>query len=166
MYWQHDHYETNHNKTMYMLHGLVHGPLARYTKLRITHAPGMLGTFSPQPPVSDPDMHHSTCVTHVPWCIAGSLTNGFIWSRWRGKHSQHSGRMRKPQFCVSGKRPMGVLHGMFKSKKYVQIYMKTRYYTTHMNNTVVISLFTNIVTMYKYWCYSICYHTSTNCFDI
>ena len=24
--------------------------------------------------VSDPDMHHGTCVTHVPWCMPGSLT--------------------------------------------------------------------------------------------
>ena len=24
--------------------------------------------------VSDPGMHHGTCVTHVPWCISGSLT--------------------------------------------------------------------------------------------
>ena len=26
--------------------------------------------------VSDPGMHHGTCVTHVPWCISGSLTCG------------------------------------------------------------------------------------------
>ena len=26
--------------------------------------------------VSDPGMHHSTCVTHVPWCMSGSLTRG------------------------------------------------------------------------------------------
>ena len=26
--------------------------------------------------VSDPGMHHGTCVTHVPWCISGSLTHG------------------------------------------------------------------------------------------
>ena len=26
--------------------------------------------------VSDPDMHHGTCVTHVPWCMSGSLTRG------------------------------------------------------------------------------------------
>ena len=45
---------------------LCHGPLARYVKLRVAHAPGMPGTFSPPPPVSDPDMHHVTCVTHVP----------------------------------------------------------------------------------------------------
>ena len=26
--------------------------------------------------VSDPDMHHGTCVTHVPWCMSGSLNRG------------------------------------------------------------------------------------------
>ena len=45
----------------------------------------MPGTFSPSPHVSDPDMHHGTCVTHVPWCMPGSLTSGFIWNRRRGK---------------------------------------------------------------------------------
>ena len=69
----------------------VHGPLARYVKLRVAHAPG---TFSPPPWVSDPDMHHGTCVTHVPWCMPGSLTSGFILSWWRGKRSRHSRRMR------------------------------------------------------------------------
>ena len=37
-------------------------------------------TFSSPPQVSDPDRHHSTCVTHVPWCMR-SLTSGFHWSR-------------------------------------------------------------------------------------
>ena len=82
------------------------GPLARYAKLRVAHAPGMPGTFSPTLLVRDPDMHNGTCVTHVPWCMSGLLTSGFIWSRWRGKRSRHSWRMRNPQFCVSGKRPM------------------------------------------------------------
>ena len=58
----------------------------------------MPGTFSPSLPVSDP-------VTHVPWCMPGSLNNGLFWSRWRKKCSRHSRRMRNPQFCVSGKRP-------------------------------------------------------------
>ena len=85
----------------YFLHlFLPNGPLIRYTKFRIAHAPGMPGT------VSDPDMHHGTCVTHMPWCIPGPLTSGFLWSRWRGKRSRHSRRMRNPQFYVSGKRPM------------------------------------------------------------
>ena len=26
-----------------------------------------------KPLVSDPGMHHGTCVTHVPWCMSGSL---------------------------------------------------------------------------------------------
>ena len=77
-----------------------YGPLARYIKLRVAHAPGM------PPLVSDPDMYHGTCVTHVPWYMPRSLKSGFIWSRWRGKRSRHSRRMRNPQFQVSGKRPM------------------------------------------------------------
>ena len=52
--------------------------------------------------VSYPDMHHGTCVTHVPWC----MPCGFPLSRWRGKRSQHSRRMRNPQFYVSGKKPI------------------------------------------------------------
>ena len=52
----------NHN--IVWLNWTVHGPLARYVKLRVAHAPGMLGT----------------------------LTNGSLWSRWRGKRSRHSRR--------------------------------------------------------------------------
>ena len=29
-----------------------------------------------KPLVSNPGIHHSTCVTHVPWCMSGSLTCG------------------------------------------------------------------------------------------
>ena len=42
-----------------------------------------LKTFSQPPWVSDPDMHHGTCVTHVPWCMPGSVITGFFWSQWR-----------------------------------------------------------------------------------
>ena len=58
------------------------GPLTRYVKLQVAHAPGMPGTFSPRcqfqrkPLVSDPGMHHGTWVTHVPWCMSGSRTRG------------------------------------------------------------------------------------------
>ena len=82
------------------------GPLVRYVKVRVAHYPGMPGTFSPPPRVSDPDMHHGTCVTHVPWCMPGSLTSGFLWSRWQGKRSRYSRRMRNPQYYISGKRPL------------------------------------------------------------
>ena len=32
--------------------------------------------FQRKPLVSDPGMHHGTCVTHVPWCMSGSFTCG------------------------------------------------------------------------------------------
>ena len=51
--------------------------------------------------------HHGVAIP--PWCMPGSLTSGFLWSRWRGKRSRYSRRMRNPRFCVSGKRPMYVL---------------------------------------------------------
>ena len=62
-------------------------PLAscQISKIAGAHAPGMPGTFSPSSQVSDPDMHHGTCVTHVPWCMSGSLTSGFLWNWRRGE---------------------------------------------------------------------------------
>ena len=84
-----------------------HGTLARYVKLRVAHAPEMPGTVSFPLWVRNPDMHHGTCMTRVPWCMPGSLTSGFLWSRWRGKHSRHS-----PQFYVSGKRPLETLSAL------------------------------------------------------
>ena len=88
----------------------ANGPLTRYVKLQVAHAPGKPGTFSPSPRVRDPDMHHDTCVTHVPWCMSGSLTSGLFWNRWRGKRSRHSRRMRNPKFYVSGKRPIATTY--------------------------------------------------------
>ena len=35
-------------------------------KIADAHAMGMPGAFPPPPRVSDPDMHHGMCVTHVP----------------------------------------------------------------------------------------------------
>ena len=81
----------------------TNGPLTRYAKLWVEPVPRM---FSPPPRVSDSDMHHGTCVTQLLWCIQGALTSGLLWSWWREKCSRHSWRMRNPQFCVSGKRPM------------------------------------------------------------
>ena len=51
--------------------------------------------------VSDPGMHHGTCVTHVPWCMPGSLTR--VARETFPAFSAHA------QFYVSGKRPMVIL---------------------------------------------------------
>ena len=42
----------------------------------------MLGTFSPPRRASDHDMNHGTHATYVPWCMPGTLTSGFLRSRW------------------------------------------------------------------------------------
>ena len=59
----------------------LHGPLTRYVKLRVAHVSRMPWTFSPPRRLSDPHVHHSTCVTRVSWCMPRSLTTGFLWSR-------------------------------------------------------------------------------------
>ena len=53
-----------------------------------------------KPQVSDPGMHHGTCVTHVPWCMPGSLIRD-----GRENVPGFPGECN-PQFCVSGKRLM------------------------------------------------------------
>ena len=83
-------------------------PLTRIVKSRVVHAPGMMpGTFSLPPRVNDPDMHHDTCMAHVPWCIPGSLTSGFRWRWWRGNVYRYSRYMHNPQFYLFHKRPIG-----------------------------------------------------------
>ena len=67
---------------------------------------GNAGNVFPPPRVSDPDMHHGTCMTHVPGCMPGSLTRGFHRSRWWRKQSRHSRCMCNPHFYVSDKKPM------------------------------------------------------------
>ena len=51
-------------------------------KIWVAHAPGIPTKVFPPPWVSDLDMNHGTRATHVPWCKPGSLTSGFLWSRW------------------------------------------------------------------------------------
>ena len=75
----------------------------------VAHAPGMPGRFSQPPRVNDPDIHHGTCLTQVPWCMPGSLTSGCHWSGWRGKLSRHSRCTRNPHFNLSCERPMVLL---------------------------------------------------------
>ena len=87
----------------------LHRALARNVKWRFAHAQGMAGTFSSPPGFSDPDMHHGTCVTPVPGCIPGCLTSGFLWSRWRGKHSGTSGACTAHNFTYLVRAPWAII---------------------------------------------------------
>ena len=60
--------------------------------------------FQRKPLVSDPGMHHGTCVTHVPWCKSGSLTCG------DGENVPGITGACATQICVSGKRPIACVN--------------------------------------------------------
>ena len=82
---------------------LYYGPLEGYVKLWVTHAPEMPGRFFPPPRVSDPDMHHGTCVI-ANWQFPLTSVAG-------KKGSWYTLRMRNPQFCIPGKTP--IVHNKF-----------------------------------------------------
>ena len=87
-------------------HGMQssHVPWASYQIRKIAGCT-CAGNVSPhrrlqrKPLVSDPGMHHGTCVTHVPWCVSGSLARG-------GGINVPGIPGAYPQFYVSGKRPI------------------------------------------------------------
>ena len=54
-----------------------------------------------KPLVSDPSMHHGTCVTHVPWCMSGLLTRG-----GRENVPGIPGACATSNLYISGKRPI------------------------------------------------------------
>ena len=56
----------------------IHEPLTRYIELQVEPAPGTVypRQLQRKPLASEPGMHHGTCVTHLPWCLSGSLTCG------------------------------------------------------------------------------------------
>ena len=102
----HFHYQSNAQIYVYCKHHIHGMGILQIHKNAHCACAGNAGNVSQPPRVSDPDMHHDTCVTLVPWCMLGSLTSGFLWSRWREKRSRHSRCMRNQQFYVTDKRPM------------------------------------------------------------
>ena len=94
---------------------MPHMPWASYQirKIAGVHAPGIPERFPRHRWLSDPDMHHGTYVTHVPWCMPGSLTSSFIWSRRCGETFPAFLAHAQPTFYVSGKRPMETLSAQY-----------------------------------------------------
>ena len=67
---------------------------------------GNAGNVSPSPQVSDPEMHHSTSTTHVPWYMTESPASGFLWSQWRGKGSRLSCACAARKFTYQVRGPL------------------------------------------------------------
>ena len=69
---------------VFWFHSVLHMPWASYQIRKIAGCACARNAgnvfphcrFQRKPLVSDPGMHHGTCVTHVPWCMSGSLTCG------------------------------------------------------------------------------------------
>ena len=99
-------YRSRHFKVKFWLNNSrswIDGVFAQWASCQIRKIAGYacagnVGNVFPARRISDPDMHHGTCVMHVSWCMSGSLTSNFLWSRWRGKCSRHSRRMRNRNF--------------------------------------------------------------------
>ena len=84
------------------------GPPTRYVRLWVAHAPGMPVTFSPPPTSKETASWLSRHASRHVRDARAVMRVGMAHSRWRGKPSRHSRRMRNPQFYVSGKSPMVV----------------------------------------------------------
>ena len=61
-----------------------------------------------KPLVSDPGMHHGTCVTKKN--TRAMMHAGNAKPPWRGKRSHHSRLIRNPQYYISDKRPMEIIY--------------------------------------------------------
>ena len=81
--------------------------------------------FQRKPPVSDPGMHHVTCVTHVPWCMSWLLT------RSDGEMLPAFRCMRNPQFYVSGKIPTLIVIGKSDGQADILSLCHTMYINVH-----------------------------------
>ena len=95
--------------------------------MRVAHAPGMPGTFSPPTPSKETAGERSR---HASRHVCDRTCRDACRDRWpevAGKRSLHSRRMRNPQFYVSGKRPVeSVSHVFNKHAADSMIFIKTQ----------------------------------------
>ena len=94
---------------------LYDGPLTRYVKLWVAHAPGMLGTFSPPPTSKETAGLRSRHASRHVRDAHAVMHIGIANPQWRGKGARDSRRMRNAQFYVSGKRPMDVICSLYRA---------------------------------------------------
>ena len=85
---------------------LIHGPLTRYVKLQVAHAPGMPGTFSPAADFKgNRKLAIPTCITARAWRTCRDACRDRA-PAVTGKTFPAFPAHAHLQFCVSGKRPM------------------------------------------------------------
>ena len=87
------------------LNFLRNGPLTRYAKLWVAHAPGMPGTFFPPPTSKETASQRSRYASRHVSDARAVMHVGIANSRWWGKRSQHSRCMGNPQFTYLARGP-------------------------------------------------------------
>ena len=128
----------------------------------------------PVPWGSNPGMLYGTCVTLVTRCTPGSLASSFLWSRWRGKRSWHSRRMRNMQFYVSDKRPMAlsmkICLDFFIHSHFGPVYLRDPYVletcgrsTVHKLKTILAMFFSRLLMVCNTFCMIWWYHVTHRC---
>ena len=91
---------------IFCTHGPTHGPLSRYVKFRVAHAPGMPGTFSPAADFKgNRKLAIPTCITARAWRTCRDACRDRA-PAVTGKTFPAFTAHAHQQFCVSGKRPM------------------------------------------------------------
>ena len=84
----------------------MHGPLTRYVKLQVAHAPGMPGTFSPAADFKENRLLAiPACITARAWRTCRDACRDRLHAV-TGKTFPAFPAHAHPQFYVSGKRPM------------------------------------------------------------
>ena len=87
-----------------------YGPLTRYVKLQVAHAPGMPGTFSPAADFKGNRwLAIPTCITARAWRTCRDACRDRL-PAVTGKTFPAFPAHAHPQICVSGKRPMTAPH--------------------------------------------------------
>ena len=82
------------------------GPLTRYVKLQVAHAPGIPGTFPPPPTSKETASKRSRRASRHVRDASGVMHVGIAYPRWRGKTFPAFPAHAHPQFYVYGKRPI------------------------------------------------------------
>ena len=97
---------------------------------------GSAGNVFPPPRFSDPDMHQGTCVTHVPWCMLGSLTSGFLWSGKNVPDIPGACATRNFTYLVRGSYWNGTRSSVLSSRAHGALHLQHRRPGSHFANIV------------------------------
>ena len=87
------------------LYWRLHGPLTRYGKSQVAHAPGMPGTFPPRPTSKETASKRSRLASRHVRRACAVMHVGITYPRWRGKRSRHSRRMHTHNFTYLARGP-------------------------------------------------------------